>query len=173
MATLEIKYAIGDVVYSAGTRYVEKTEVCPDCIGTKKWIVKFPSGEEKECPCQTCKGAWNESLGYLKYSEYAPSVVTLTIGQVGFEDGRGRYMCEETGIGSGSVYYDENLFSTSEEAQTASKVRYEDQMKRIAQSNFKKRGEFAERLELFGFIRAEALRKERDMRSWLKLIDNN
>lgn len=173
MATIEIKFAIGDTVYRAGSLYINKTVQCPDCLGTKQWTVRFADGSETPCPCQTCERGWNSSLGYLTYNEYEPTVEQLTIEQVVFEDGRGRYMCIETGIGSGSIHYEEFLFKTEEEAKIRADVLYEEQMKYIAKNNFSKRDSFAHKLGTFGYCRAYALEKERQMRRWCGLLDKH
>jgi len=73
-----------------------------------------------------------------------PVVRVLTIGQVGFEEGRGRYMCEETGIGSGTLYYDETLFSTHKEADVEAKKICDAQTKNVARNNFKGKYDFAD-----------------------------
>lgn len=171
MATIEIKFAIGDTVYRAGSSYENKTMQCPDCMGTGQWTVRFADGKEVPCPCQTCERGWQGSPGYLTYNEHEPIVKQLTIGQVGFEEGRGRYMCIETGIGSGSIHYEEFLFKTEEEAKIQADVLYEERMKYIAKNNFSKRDSFARKLGTFGYCRADALEKERQMRQWCGLLD--
>ena len=97
MTTFEIKYNMGDIVYSPSTNYAKTKIECPDCLGKKVWTVRFATGEEVNCDCQTCNEGYT-STGFVSLQEYSPKVETLTIGQVGFEDGKGRYMCNETGI---------------------------------------------------------------------------
>lgn len=170
MATIEIKYSKGDKVYSAGSVYTNKSITCPDCLGCGKWTVRFADGEEIECECQTCARGWRHSSGYIVYQEYAPSVVQLTIGQVGLDEDGGRYMCEETGVGSGTIYCEKNLFSTKEEAEIAADMKYQELMKHIAKNNFKKRYDFADKLGTFGYSRAAALIENKKMQQWLNLI---
>ena len=49
-----MKYKIGDVVYKSGTTYSTETIQCPDCLGTKEWIITFADGEAMIIGCQTC-----------------------------------------------------------------------------------------------------------------------
>jgi len=170
MATLEIKYSIGDTVYHAGSYVSEQSAECPDCLGSLKWVVRFATGEEAECACKTCDKGWSGASGRITWNEHQPKVMIYTIGQVGFEDGRGRYMCEETGIGSGSIYCDDTLFSTHAEAEGAANKICDAQMKSVAKNNFKRKYEFADKLGTFGYSRKKALEENRKMRRWIELI---
>jgi len=174
MATIEIKYGIGDKVWGFGTDYVNKKLLCPDCLGTLKWRITFADGHSEETKCFTCSRSYEGSLGYIPYSEWQPTVRELTIGKLyGFEDGRARYMCEETGIGSGTVHDEKKLFSTKEEAEAAAQTEFEARMAYLAKNNFPKEGSFANALEkdIYGFLRFEAIRKEKQMRQWLSVLD--
>jgi len=170
MAVLEVKFSMGDRVYHASTIYSDSALECPDCLGTLKWIIKLPSGKDLECNCKTCQSGYGCSTGFVTQKDYKPLVRTLTIGQVGFENGQGRYMCEETGIGSGTLYYDDTLFSTYEEAKTEAEKKTVEQMKHVAKNNFQARNSFANKLETLGYTRAEALEQNRKMKRWLDLI---
>jgi len=60
------------------------------------------------------------------YQAFDPSVSKLTIGSVRVDtsDERGTsYMCIETGVGSGSIYYESDLFSTHDEAMTVATLK--------------------------------------------------
>ena len=123
---------------------------CPDCLGKKVWNVKTPSGDEFTIPCNTCE------LGYQCYgtiSIYVESAVVtpLTIGsiQTDSNDGKNpiRYMCEETGIGSGSLYNECDLFAdrtdaldhATEKAKTILKEKEKEEEKRISYRRKKSR----------------------------------
>lgn len=173
MAIIETKFSDGDVVYSGGSHYLEVREKCPDCLGSCRWTVLFADGKTDTCPCQTCSRGYMGSVGYIVYNEYQPSVVKLTIGQVRYDDEGARYMCQETGIGSGTVYSEKNLFSTKNEAKEYAEQQYKRTMANIAENNFKKRSSFADRLSTYGYTREDALKKEREMRNWIKLISVN
>lgn len=123
MATLTTKYSIGDVVYFASTVAESKRHPCPDCKGERKWKATSPAGGEYEFSCPRCSAQYNSDRDLmLDYSALVPSVSRLTIGSIqvntakGSHDEGARYMCCETGVGSGSVYNEDRLFETEEEA---------------------------------------------------------
>lgn len=124
MATLITKFSVGDVVYRAGTTTVRKQHPCPDCSGSRKWKAASPAGDEYEFDCPRCNSRYqsNDALS-LDYSEFAPTTKLLTIGQVRVQEGGDprevQYMCHETGIGSGTLHNERNLFHTRDEAQVA------------------------------------------------------
>jgi hypothetical protein len=117
---IETKFSIGDTVHVLRHARVEKvTEACPTCRGAKVITVE---GEVFKCP--KCSGR-----GHLIGERHAWYIDrTSTVGQVQattrtpdeddprpFEE---RYMLHATGIGSGSVYIDSDLWpGTDEEAQ--------------------------------------------------------
>lgn len=114
---IETKYSPGDIVYSAGFSGGQRQTPCPDCLGQKEWQCRTPAGEEFAVPCGTCYSAWN-STGYISSYGTDPRVERLTIGTVQV-DTRGneiRYMCKETGIGSGTLHSEDRLFRTEAEA---------------------------------------------------------
>ncbi len=120
---IETKYSIGDVVYHGRNRTVPVRTTCPDCNGTKLWTITKPSGETVETACPTCETLYC-STGYIERRERTPFVETLTIGSVRFDShdsGADRepasYMCRETGVGSGSIWYESQLRATREEAE--------------------------------------------------------
>ena len=117
---LDTKYNIGDVVYAAGVRGGERKTTCPDCLGQRAWQCHTPAGEDFYVPCGTCYSAW-ASTGYLTSYCTDPRVERLTIGSVQY-DSHGneiRYMCRETGVGSGTLWHEDSLFVTEGEAMTA------------------------------------------------------
>lgn len=134
---IETKFSNGDVVYHAyvGTMHVQIP--CEGCDGSGRLGIV---GRDMTVRCPDCYGTGNHGR-----SEAAPAAQKLTIGRVGVEitdspgtadhrgeifsqDGNGftnyspiqkreeLYMCIETGIGCGSVYPVEDLFSTEQEA---------------------------------------------------------
>jgi hypothetical protein len=129
MATLTTKYSIGDVVYHAYTTTERKQHPCPDCLGFRKWKAVSPAGSEYEFGCPRCAASYtsNQDIS-LWYSASTPAVQRLTIGSIQvntapFSNREGnQYMCNETGIGSGSVYYESDLHETEEAALLAAKV---------------------------------------------------
>lgn len=128
MATIETKFNIGDVVYKAWTTTVRKQHPCPDCNGSRKWKAVSPAGGEYEFGCPRCGGGYQSDRDLsLDYSEFAPSVQRLTIGSVrtnsASDDRSVEYMCRETGVGSGTIHSEADLFHTEEEAMRAAEVK--------------------------------------------------
>ena len=127
MASIETKYSIGDVVYHAAIHQTTKQHPCPDCKGEGKWKAISPAGSEYQFSCPRCSANFqsNHALS-LRYQSYAPFVSALTIGSVRVDtasDRRVEYMCVETGVGSGSIYYEGDLFPSHEEATTVAQIR--------------------------------------------------
>jgi hypothetical protein len=126
MATLTTKYSIGDIVWRAGTTTERKQHPCPDCLGSRKWKATSPAGSEYEFRCPRCAASYTSNHDVsLWYTASTPYVQQLTIGSVqyntaiGSYDSGARYMCLETGVGSGSVYNESDLHETEEAAMLA------------------------------------------------------
>lgn len=130
MAILTTKYSIGDKVFCARTVTERKKHPCPDCKGSREWRAMSPAGGEYTFGCPRCAAQYNSDRDMtLDYSAHVPSVSCLTIGSIqvntekGAYDEGARYMCVETGIGSGSVYNESDLFNTEEEARSEAQTR--------------------------------------------------
>lgn len=123
MAIIETKYSIGDVVWFASTTTEQKQHPCPDCNDTKKWAAISPAGNEYTFVCPRCSTRFNghDELR-LTYTAHVPTARRMTIGSVQFNsakegwDAGARYMCMETGVGSGSVYEEARLFEAESDA---------------------------------------------------------
>lgn len=130
MAVIETRYSIGEVVFLACTTRTTKQHPCPDCKDTRRWQAISPAGFGYLFACPRCSVSYSrwDDLS-LKYQAAAPYVRQLTIGSVqynsepGSYDHGARYMCRETGVGSGSVYKEADLFTTEEEARKESERR--------------------------------------------------
>ena len=128
---INTKYGINDVVYLIRKEREQVWEICSTCKGTGRVVI----GDTKPRMCPDCYGR----CGNYEYKDVKWLVkATLTIGQVTAEvrnihtDGmfdnmgeykegsttyKNQYMAYETGIGSGSVYNENELFPTKEAAQ--------------------------------------------------------
>lgn len=129
MAVIETKYSVGDRVYFASTTTERKQHPCPDCNGTRKWKAISPAGGEYTFQCPRCGSGYRSNNDMsLDYTAHVPSVRGMTIGSVqynsapGSYDSGARYMCRETGVGSGSVYDEAKLFETEGEAMSAAEA---------------------------------------------------
>lgn len=123
MAIIETKYSIGDVVWYASTTTQAKQHPCPDCNDTKKWSAVSPAGYEYKFSCPRCSTRFNSHDELrLTYTAHVPIARRMTIGSVQFNsagqswDAGARYMCIETGVGSGSIYEEARLFGTESDA---------------------------------------------------------
>jgi hypothetical protein len=130
MTVITTKYSIGDKVFHAGTTTERKKHPCPDCKGERKWTAKSPAGADYTFDCPRCSASYNSDTDLtLDYTASVPTVRELTIGSVQFNSAGGswdsgaRYMCRETGVGSGSVYSESDLFPSEEDALEAAQTK--------------------------------------------------
>lgn len=110
------KYNIGDKVWIGRTHWQDKSIVCPECVnGFIK--LRLKSGQENHAKCPVCYGRGRDA----RWDFYA-SVEEFTIGSVRYDSAASpeeqfSYMCVETGVGSGSIWYEPNIFTTKEGAE--------------------------------------------------------
>lgn len=116
------KYHVGQKVFWAHTSQTQVMLPCPDCLGTRTWKVITPGGTELETECQRCE-RYQHDLPSIRINEHTPVVRELTIGSIRIDtapsygkESHVEYMCEETGVGSGSIYEQHNLYATRDEA---------------------------------------------------------
>lgn len=136
---IETKYSIGDVVYHGRNTVAAGSVECPDCKGTKEWAVTTPAGDTMAAPCSTCDGVYGPT-GAVPRSVRVPVVDRLTIGSVRFDSNENgmdavSYMCIETGIGSGQIWYQGRLRATREEAEVDAVSSVEISERTIAEAN--------------------------------------
>ena len=115
---IQPKFNIGDIVYTASFLWSETEEQCPDCLGKLEWQVKTPSGDEFNIPCGTCMRGYF-SCGKVRNWADNSFVNIRTIGSVRIDTANEKpisYMCGETGVGTGTVYYEENIFDNHDAA---------------------------------------------------------
>ena len=127
MNTITTKYAIGDTVWHATTQSTRAQHPCPDCLGSRKWSALSPAGAEYSFACPRCPTSYQSNRDInLDYTKYTPCTQRLTIGSVRVDTSSSSdqvsYMCCETGVGSGTVYYESRLFSSEEDAFAAAQL---------------------------------------------------
>jgi len=121
---IETKYNYRDIVYPISTRF-ETLKVSTNCPACKDKGKVELNGNEYTCP--KCRGyTYHEVEGDIEY------YVTFSQGKIGkidinlydpkYEGKYGniseiRYMLDSTGIGSGTVWEEDNLFKSRDEAQ--------------------------------------------------------
>lgn len=138
---LKTKYSINDTVYLIRKDRKQVVENCPACVGTGS--VQLADKIIRTCP--ECYGRCTKTT-YLELEWQVKN--TLTIGKVtasitnfektGYFDNYGehkeganeqdnQYMAYETGIGSGAVYYEHDIYPTMAAAMLECETRNKEQ----------------------------------------------
>lgn len=140
MATIETRFDTGDTVYGVHWRQHTDRRPCTSCLGKRG--LKHPE-TEAWFPCSHCGGHGTHvrnvgqgffvegpyTIGQLEFSyrgKYdAPPGTDETFDNYGSQAGltQERYMCRETGLGTGRGYDADDLFHTIAEAVTAAQQR--------------------------------------------------
>ncbi len=118
------KFEIGNRVFSVRVGLTCKQVTCPDCLGQKEWTVNIPNGEIFQHDCQTCRCGYYSAGIVTDWGDHA-NIHEITIGSIQVNTADGvpvKYMCVETGIGSGSVYDEKNLHLTRHEAESFAQI---------------------------------------------------
>lgn len=166
------KYSIGNIVYIADVRSTIHQHPCPDCLGATEWKITSPAGGEFTVSCPRCASSsyWGgvRDIPQLKYQAWEPSTRRLTIGSIEAKTsghfGSGpevRYMCVETGVGSGSVYDENNIFETEDQAMDSAKIRSFE-----ANSKIQEQPKFLENLRLGSLTLKDAVISQADSSLW-------
>lgn len=124
MATLKTKYNLKQTVYNAYCTNQPYSVPCEDCDGTGYWKI---ANTEKTIGCHTCnkEDGWYNTPGKITKYKYFPGVQKLTIGQVRVTIGHQaeiRYMCKESGLGSGTLWSEKSLTDNYDLAVEASNI---------------------------------------------------
>lgn len=133
---MQSKFNLGDKIYRLGGLYIDYPnkfhKECNICSSTGQVTI---NGETFCCP--KCDGKVETDFSVRHYHRGEPSPIAYTIGQVEVKVKKDkaeiRYMCEETGVGSGTVYCEDECFATYEEAVLATDMEnYQYQQEEIA-----------------------------------------
>jgi hypothetical protein len=117
------KWKVGDTVFTVETRDGQETAQCPDCLGTKVWAVRSPGGFETTVECPRCSGTGKLGLRSRMALVRQLTVGSLRVSTVAYHgDEHIEYMCDETGVGSGSIWRESRLRATREEAAAAAEL---------------------------------------------------
>lgn len=76
------KYKIGDKVWYAQRKAVEKTMQCPECFGQKALTVILGDGSQVSIECAGCMDGYEPPKGYVAYSEHITDVSEVIIDRV-------------------------------------------------------------------------------------------
>jgi hypothetical protein len=140
---LETKYDLNQKVWLIRLQKERKFIECTACYGSGKVTL----GDDKSRTCPVCYG----NRGNYRYLDNKWQLISeMTIGQIqhkieniksdGLFDNIGeykegntkeeiKYMAYETGVGSGTLYDEENLFPSIEEAEKECEIRNEKMVK--------------------------------------------
>lgn len=79
-----MRYNIGDKVWWAATRSVERWVTCPCCCGDRFVTVITGDGKQHQIMCQECNtGGWEDhAVGSKKYFEYETASREVTINRI-------------------------------------------------------------------------------------------
>lgn len=115
------RFSIGDTVYWATHTTTSVPATCPDCLDTKKWTVRLPSGDQFDVACERC-GRNYGTVATFHHKQFLPDVRSFTVRSMtvkshagwGRDEGPGvEYM---SNIGGGTVIEEKKLFATHDDA---------------------------------------------------------
>jgi hypothetical protein len=117
---IEVKYNFNDWVYPIFLRREEKWIPCKSCNATGE--ITLLDGEVVDCPkCYGRKGEkeWLPQKWMINEDLYGQikNIRTELYNNKKYGNSEIRYMITSTGIGSGTLWYEKDLFLTKEEAQ--------------------------------------------------------
>lgn len=75
-------YSIGDKVWYAQRKCVEKRELCPDCFGKLALTVIKGDGAQVSIACAGCTRGYDEPTGYIAYHAQVVEVIEVEIEKV-------------------------------------------------------------------------------------------
>jgi len=75
-------YNIGDKVWYAQRKAVERQELCPDCFGQRALTVIKGDGSQVSIGCVACVQGFDYSTGYIKWHGHVVDVAEVTIEKV-------------------------------------------------------------------------------------------
>lgn len=116
---IQPKYEIGQQVWVVEVQNNTQNRPCPDCLGLKYWPITVPGGDTFDLECATCRYGY-EVRGFITIHTVAPTINQMTIGSIRtntHSDHPVEYMMEETGVGSGRVWYETDVFAAAADAQ--------------------------------------------------------
>lgn len=159
------RYRIGQTVFGIGTRDAIEELPCPDCLGSGKWMVRSPAGYESTAQCPRCDGRGKRGL-----RSRSAFVQKLTVGSIQTTttpseyDPPVRYMCEETGVGSGQIWYESKLYLTEAEALPLAEAEAAAERARLEEGQQGEERAEIRYLNKYQMMTAEV--KEADRRAW-------
>ena len=170
--TIKTKFAIGDTIYVPYTQRDQKTAVCPDCKGSKKWeITRHGVVDDKPVVinCEVCSGK-----GVVADWQNTGQVSILTVGSVRTDTAEETsYMCRETGIGSGSIYRESRCYASYGEADKELPALTAKAQQLLEDGNARTlaSGRGFKQADMLGYYRKQILRADKDRATAEKAIE--
>jgi hypothetical protein len=136
------RFAVGARVWSIDTYVTQDVHPCPDCKDTREWKATSPVGDTFTIKCLRCStpyAGFLQQLSSLAFNKATYSARSLTVGSVQIDtahDDPVRYMCHETGVGSGRVYYEKDFFTSEQDAIAEAEVRNKAEQARLDATTF-------------------------------------
>lgn len=136
------RFDIGQRVFIVDIIRETRRHPCPDCNDTRTWTATSRAGESFTINCLRCSQTYSGvEVAPLAYEVAVVVVKELTVGSIQMDTNDRtsmfRYMCVETGVGTGLVYNEVGrgrLYATLEEAEADGDVlRKEEESRIIAQ----------------------------------------
>ena len=109
---MEAKFKIGDKVWFAEVRSVQKSVRCPECFGLKYLTVILGDQSEVTIDCAGCAAGYDPPKGFVIYYSWEPNVKQLTIKGMDLRDDSVTYWFVE-GYGTEGL----NVFANQEAAE--------------------------------------------------------
>ena len=75
-------YNIGDKVWYAQRKAIERQELCPDCFGTRALTVIKGDGEQVSIECAGCARGFESPTGYISWHGHVIDVAEVVIEKV-------------------------------------------------------------------------------------------
>jgi len=116
---IQPKYEIGQQVWVVDVRDDVQSDTCPDCLGTKHWPITVPGGDTFDLECATCRYGF-EVRGFVSTHVTITIATQMTVGSILINTSSDQpvtYMMNETGVGSGQIWSQADVFATKADAQ--------------------------------------------------------
>lgn len=132
---MQSKFNLGDKIYILGGLHIDYPKKHKECTACSSTGIITINGEAFWCP--KCGAKFETDFSVSHYHRGKPCPVAYTIGQISVKVQEDKveiqYMCKETGVGSGTVYCENECFATYEEAVLATdKENFQYQQEEIA-----------------------------------------
>ena len=135
MPTYRSRYDIGDTVWGVSIRPAQYRERCVVCNGSGRAKIEGHPHLTTGCPVRECYDGYISiaagkqfelrqlTIGSIRIEVNLPMLVSETVTVSECRRSEVKYMCRETGVGSGRLWDEENLFRSREEAEAIARRR--------------------------------------------------